>query len=100
MEFINESNFDEKTSKGIVLVDFTADWCGYCKMIAPVLEELQKEMTNVVFYKINADENMNILQKYGIMGLPHLMIFKDGNIAKEISGAVPKQQIKDTLEAI
>ena len=77
-----------------VLVDFWAEWCGPCRMIAPALEEISGAMGDKVkIVKLNVDENPNTAAKYGIMSIPTLMLFKNGEIASRQVGAVPKQKL-------
>jgi thioredoxin 1 len=84
--------------KGLVLVDFWAAWCGPCKIVAPVIDELAKEFAGKIkFVKVNTDENQELATLYKIMGIPTLMILKDGSILETMVGAIPKKQIKDKL---
>ncbi len=97
MEIINSSNFNEITSKGIVLVDFFANWCGPCKMLAPVLEETANEMKNVTFVKVDVDQEPGLAGKYGIQAIPHMVIFKNGKAVDSITGFVGKDVIVEKL---
>lgn len=97
MEIINSSNFNEITSKGTVLVDFFANWCGPCKMLAPVLEETAQEMKNVTFVKVDVDKEPGLAGKYGIQAIPHMVIFKDGKAVDSITGFVSKDVIVEKL---
>ena len=84
-----------------VLVDFWADWCGPCKMIAPVVEELAEEYDGKVsFTKVDVDDNPNIAISYGIRSIPTLLIFKDGKVAEQVIGAVPKSMLKKKLDKV
>ena len=93
---VNDENFDTevlKSSKPIV-VDFWAEWCGPCKMISPILEEISNEMTNVVTIdKHNIDEEPNTPTKYGVRGIPTMLLFKDGELKSTKVGATPKSDI-------
>ncbi len=82
-----------------VLVDFWAEWCGPCKMIAPIVEELAEEMDGKVkFTKIDVDSNPKTATNYGIRGIPALLIFKEGKPVDQVVGAVPKSVLKSRLE--
>ncbi len=82
-----------------VLVDFFADWCGPCKMMAPVVEQLAKELEGKAKVgKLNIDENMDIAEKYRVMNIPTFLIFKDGQEKERIVGAVSKNELKNKLE--
>ena len=84
-----------------VLVDFWADWCGSCHVIAPALDELAEEYDGKVkFVKIDTEENFDAMSEYGIRGLPTLLIFKDGQRVDQVTGAVAKAQVKQTLEKV
>lgn len=96
MEF-TDATFDTEVLKSDkpVLVDFWAPWCGPCRILGPVVEELAGEVTNVKIGKVNVDENPDTARKFGIMSIPTIKIFKDGQIVKEFVGV----QSKETLAA-
>ncbi len=88
-------------AKGTVLVDFWAAWCGPCRMIAPLVEEIARDYAGkAVVVKMDTDANPQTPMKFGIMGIPTLIIFKDGKEADRIVGAVPKQMITKKLDAV
>jgi thioredoxin 1 len=83
-----------------VLVDFWAPWCGPCRIIAPHLEELNNERDDMTVVKMNVDENPQTAAKYGIMSIPTLILFKNGEIAKQVVGALPKARLQQELEPV
>ena len=100
---IEEAKFDEAVLKSTmpVLVDFWAPWCGPCRMVAPVVEELSDDYDGKVnFVKINVDNNPKIASQYGIMSIPTLMVFKDGQPIDTIIGFRPKDELKKSLETV
>jgi thioredoxin 1 len=99
---VSDASFqnDVLNSKKPVVVDFWAEWCGPCRMIAPALEELAAELNGkVTVAKINIDENPNTPTRYGVRGVPTLMIFQQGQVAATKVGALPKSKIKEWIEA-
>ena len=99
---VSDANFDAEVLKSAepVVVDFWAEWCGPCRMIAPALEEISVSMgAKVKIVKLNVDENPGIASKYGIMSIPTLMIFKGGELASRQVGAAPKQKLEQWISA-
>ena len=97
---LTDSNFaSEVTKYPIMLVDFWAPWCGPCKMVSPIIEQLSREYSGrVAFGKVNVDENQRIAASFGIQSIPTLMIFKGGKAVDVIIGAIPKAQIEMKLK--
>src|SRR3989338_7080368 len=92
---LDKSNFDKEIkSDKLVVVDFWASWCGPCKAMSPILEDLSKEMKNVVFAKVNVDENTDLPSKLGIMSIPTFVVFKDGKEVERIIGSNSKVVMK------
>ena len=101
MKNLTELDFQNEviSSKGVALVDFWAPWCGPCRMIAPVLEELSAEYNgSAKIVKVNIDENPNLATQYNVMSIPTMIIFKDGKAVDQLVGAMPKPAIAGRLE--
>ncbi|KSU63913.1 thioredoxin [[Bacillus] enclensis] len=93
-----DQNFVNETNSGLVLADFWAPWCGPCKMIAPVLEELDSEMGDKVkIVKVDVDENQETAGKYGVMSIPTLVVLKDGEVVDKVIGFQPKEALAELL---
>ena len=92
---INNANFEEEVlrSDRPVLVDFWASWCGPCRMVAPVVEEIAQEHPEIKVGKVNVDEEPELASRFGIMSIPTLLVFKDGKLANQMVGARPKADI-------
>ena len=102
MAFVfTDDNFDEETKEWIVLIDFWAPWCWPCQMLGPVVEEIAEDYKDKVkVWKMNVDENANIPQKFWIMWIPAIKIFKDWEVAEEITWFVPKETISAALDKL
>ena len=99
---VNDSDFSEKVenSEKPVLVDFWAEWCMPCKMIAPMVDELAEEYDGqVVFTKLDVDSSPNTATKYGVRSIPTLLIFKDGKPVQQVVGAMPKSALKERIDS-
>ena len=96
---VTKENFKEviKTEKP-VLIDFYADWCGPCKMLSPVVDEIAEEKPQFVIGKVNVDEEEELAMEFGVMSIPTLVIFKNGNISEKLVGVRPKNASVDALE--
>ena len=95
---VTDQNFTNETEAGTVLVDFWATWCGPCKMIAPVLEELDADMGDKVkIVKVDVDENQETAAKFGIMSIPTLLVLKDGEVVDKVVGYQPKEALAEVL---
>ena len=95
---INEKEFDEVVKDGKVFIDCFATWCGPCKMLSPVIDEVAKEVKDYKFYKLDVDEAEEVAAKYGIMSIPTMLIFNDGKLEKTIVGFRSKDEIKEELK--
>lgn len=101
-KIINSSEFIEKVenTKGVVVVDFFATWCGPCKMLGPVFEGVSNEMVDQAeFFKIDIDKSSRIAQKYGIAAVPTMIIFKDGVPVENLAGFMPRENISRKVKA-
>ena len=99
VKMINKNNFEEvKNSDKPVLLDFYADWCGPCRMVAPILHEIAEERPDVIVGKINVDQEEELAMQFGVYSIPTLVVMKNGEIVRQVSGARPKAQILALLE--
>jgi thioredoxin 1 len=98
MNVINEENFEDFVKKNkVAVIDFWAPWCMPCRALAPIMEELEKEMDSVAFGKVNVDENVSLARKFGIMSIPTILIFLNGEEVDRIIGYVSKGEIKERI---
>ena len=96
---VNKSNFDEiNKSDRKVLIDFFAEWCGPCRMVSPIVDEIANERPDILVAKINVDEEPELASAFGVSAIPTLVVMKDGKIVQQSSGARPKPQILAMLE--
>jgi thioredoxin 1 len=98
---LTASNFDESIKEGTALVDFWAPWCGPCRMLAPVIEELAEDFDGKAkICKVNTDEEQDIAVKYGIRSIPTILFFKDGELVDQMVGASSKQVLADKINSL
>ena len=90
---LNQNNFNNAIANGTALVDFYADWCGPCRMVSPIVDEIAEERNDITVGKVNVDDENALAMKYGVMSIPTLIVFKDGQEKTRIVGARPKDAI-------
>jgi len=95
---INENEFDEKVKNGKVVIDCYAPWCGPCRALSPIIDEIAKENESVSFYKLNVDNAENIARKFGIMSIPTILIFDNGELKNKSVGFKGKEQIEEMIK--
>ncbi len=97
---VNKSNFDElKSSAKPVLIDFYADWCGPCRMVSPIVDEIAAESDDYVVAKVNVDDEPELANMFGVSSIPMLVVMKNGKVVNQAVGARPKDQILAMLKA-
>ena len=99
---VTSQNFETevKSHKGLVVLDFWADWCGPCRMLAPIMEELSQEITDVKFCKVNVDEELSIAMAFKVVSIPTLAFFKDGAFVDQSVGYQPKETVREKIERL
>ena len=95
---VNEEKFKKNINGGKVLVDFFATWCGPCKMLSPVLEELTEDRSELKIVKVDVDESPILAKEYGVMSVPTLLLFENGELKKRQSGFMPKEMLNNWIE--
>ena len=103
LQHLDERNYDEAlvAAEGVMMVDFWAEWCGPCRAIGPVLEDLARSSNGTVtLAKVNVDENPGLAARYGIRSIPTILFVKDGKVRDQVVGAVPKSQIQTKLASL
>lgn len=99
MKIIHGNEFENTIASGVVLVDFFATWCGPCKMLSPVLEQVSEELAGKVeIVKVDVDQDSDLAGQFGIMSVPTMIVFKDGQPVGKMQGHVPAPQLKEALE--
>jgi thioredoxin 1 len=99
VEEISGKQFDSKTKSGVVVVDFFAEWCMPCVMMAPVMEEMKDKFKNKIeFFKVNIDDNSSLAEKHEVMSIPTLIVFKDGKESERFIGAMQSEQLEEKLK--
>ncbi len=91
IKHLTNEDFNSEIKEGMVLVDFYADWCGPCRMLSPVIEELARELPDLKVIKVNVDEREDVAKMFGVMSIPTLILFRDGQMNKKQVGFIPKE---------
>jgi len=100
MKQVNREQFNEIIRQGVTLVDIYADWCGPCKMIAPIIEKIEKENPNINVVKVDADQEGAMMAVYQVGSIPTLLFFKDGELQKSLTGFQPQSKIQAVLNQL
>ncbi len=95
---LTDKEFDEVIKNGKVLVDFYAEWCGPCKMLSPIIDELAEELRDVNFYKLNVDDSDEVVRRYSVMSIPTLLVFENGELKNSSLGFKTKDEVKELLK--
>lgn len=101
LKHLDDNNFDQEVAKGVVLVDFYADWCGPCRMLTPIVEQLAKEMEGkMIVAKIDTDQAQNVATKFEVTSIPTLILFKDGQPVKRVVGLKDLDSLRKMVSAV
>ena len=96
---INQNEFQRvRENEGVSLIDFYADWCGPCRMVLPLVEQIAEERDDLLVVKVNVDENPDLAQEFGVFSIPTLVVMKNGAVVNKVSGARPKNKILELCE--
>ena len=99
MKIVNKNEFDTIVKNGLVLVDFFANWCGPCKMMSPVLEEVEKEVDGLIVVKVDTDKEGELALKYGVQSIPNMILFKDGTPVDQVIGFTPNETMIEKINS-
>lgn len=99
MKILNQNNFKHEISNGVVVVDMYADWCGPCRALSPILQEMDGKIEGVTFAKLNVDEANSIASEYGVVSIPTVIIFKNGQEVNRIIGLYPRQKYEEEIKS-
>ena len=97
VKVINQAEFDEVRNSELAVVDFSAVWCGPCKMVAPVLEQVSEELADVRFFNVDVDKNMDLAQEYKITNIPAILVMKKGKVVNSQIGFAPKDALVEVI---
>ena len=97
VKLVDEKDFNEEIKEGVTFVDFFATWCGPCKMLSPIVEDVSNEIDDVKFIKVDVDQASDVAASFGIMSIPTLMIFKDGKQVSKHTGFISKSELIDFI---
>ena len=95
---LNQNNFNNAIAIGTALVDFYADWCGPCRMVSPIVDEIAAERSDLLVCKVNVDNEPELAAQFGVFSIPTLAVMKDGRVVEQVSGARPKAQILELVD--